>query len=374
MMSIKIVLQRPLRVECWRVVGQVAKAATRAELMPVLLRARETDGTDAGDLANHLLFEPRSRKSVAERMLRIAEVLKLVERRDRQFVLTAEGAEALANQEVFVPEDGVWTIWGSADPLLPGAILRVDPCKDEPNALDEVRGSKKAAAKDRSFATTPKWLRQSLGRPMAPCAAGRPLIRIDHLEERGERLADKAALRVAWDVTAGALALEGNLAGGKVDAALVAPDRSPAWVWQHLLEQEALWPRWDSGRQALRLKFHETEDTERAPMLRDVRFLQPVLPELGSFDPLVVGRVPLLADTAADAQAWAEWRLANNVQTYATSALFTEWCAQARRPFEEEFNPTLATRAAMAHAAWRDRGERPAPSVWHLIAAEDWGM
>ena len=64
-MSRRIILERSVSVRCWRVAGQIAKAGERAELMPALLRASENDGTDARDLAEHLLFEPRSRPSVS---------------------------------------------------------------------------------------------------------------------------------------------------------------------------------------------------------------------------------------------------------------------------------------------------------------------
>ena len=66
-------VRRKIEVRSWRVIGQVVKAAKRAELMPVLLRARERGATDAGDVAGHLLFESGSRRVVAQRLLHIAE-------------------------------------------------------------------------------------------------------------------------------------------------------------------------------------------------------------------------------------------------------------------------------------------------------------
>lgn len=89
-MNRSITLERSVIVKCWRVVGQVAKAEKRTELIPVLLRARKTGGTNARDLAEHLFFESQSRRVVAERLLNIAHAYGLVEKeeRDRVFTLT----------------------------------------------------------------------------------------------------------------------------------------------------------------------------------------------------------------------------------------------------------------------------------------------
>ena len=56
-----VILTRPVTVQGWRVIGQVAKAEKREELTPILERARESDGTNASDLAHHLFFLTRAR-------------------------------------------------------------------------------------------------------------------------------------------------------------------------------------------------------------------------------------------------------------------------------------------------------------------------
>ncbi|MEO0603486.1 MAG: hypothetical protein AAF211_18755, partial [Myxococcota bacterium] len=144
----RIYLRRTVAVRCWRVVGRIAKTTKRAELRPVLLRAQEQGETDAGDIAGHLLFESRSRRVVAERLLRIAEVYGLLERNDRRYRLTDQGQEAIATAQVFVPEHGTWTVWASNDPLLATPILRVDPWS-EPTAYDEVWGNERDKARER---------------------------------------------------------------------------------------------------------------------------------------------------------------------------------------------------------------------------------
>ena len=169
-MNNNIILERSVPVRCWHVLGKVAKTRKRPELMPVLLRARETGGTDARDLAEHLLFEPRSRRVVAERLLHITHTYGLVKKKEHEpgawsirgskdpfpltflpfpsalgrspspyegihgkeerngvFALTEAGETAIDTGEVLVPEYGTWSILESEDPLLPFRILRIDP-------------------------------------------------------------------------------------------------------------------------------------------------------------------------------------------------------------------------------------------------------
>ena len=118
-MNSNIILERSVTVRCWHVLGKVARARERPELMPVLLRARETGGTDARDLAEHLLFEPRSRRAVGERLLHIAHSYGLVKKKE--------------------PEQGASSIRASGVPLLSFSIPRIDPWK-EPSPHEEIRG------------------------------------------------------------------------------------------------------------------------------------------------------------------------------------------------------------------------------------------
>ena len=57
-----IVLKRSVDVQCWHVQGDVGFPARREELMAVLLRVQENPLTDAGDIAEHLLFERLARR------------------------------------------------------------------------------------------------------------------------------------------------------------------------------------------------------------------------------------------------------------------------------------------------------------------------
>ena len=377
-MSRRIIMERSVSVRCWRVVGQIAKAGKRTELMAVLLRASETDGTDAGDLAEHLLFEPRSRRVVAERLLHIGVAYGLLEEKSRRvFVPTEAGQQAVHTGEVFVPEDGAWTLWASDDPLLLSPVLRIEPW-NEPSAYDEVAGNKRENTRERRPEALPEWLREVIGTPVTPTAGNAAAVRIDHLEEQAEPVEVDGWLRLRWNAGDGRLQLTGTLERRQegrrwMSIELAPPPVEPERIWRMLLENEGLREQWDEERQVLRVCFDETGDTEREAMSRDLRFESPYLPGYDTFEPLTVPEVPIAAESEADAQSWAKWRLRARIRDYATSKRYAAWCAEAAGPFDR-YEIELPTRAHLARQFWMQQTDRPEPRAWRLVAAEDWSL
>lgn len=372
-MNRSVILERSVIVRCWRVVGQVAKAEKRTELIPVLLRARETGGTNARDLAEHLLFESQSRRVVAERLLNIAHAYRLVEKekRDRVFTLTEAGETAIDTNEVLVPDLGAWTIWASEDPLLPSPILRVDAW-NEPSAFDEIKGKKQESAKERSHEGLPAWLRKVVKRPITP-AAGATAVCIDHLEDKAEAIETNGTLRLSWNVGDGRLQLTGTLEGKKVATELESPPISQDQIWLTFLKEEALLKWWDVDRQQLRVTFDDTDDTEREAMSRDLGFESPEIPDCGEFEPVTVREVPITPATETDVQSWAKWRLRTRIQDYATAGRYAAWCAEAADPFDQ-YEIELPTRTELFDEVCNRTTNRPDPKFWHLVAAEDWRL
>ena len=366
----KICLKRSLDVRCWRVIGQVAQASKRPDLIPILMRVDELMWSDADDIASHLFFERQSRKVVAERMLRIASHIGLLEERGGYYTLTEQGSQAITSDQVFVPEYGSWTIWAVNDPLLGPRVLRVEVW-EEPVAFNEVLGPDRDAR--RTFEHLPQWLNELQGFVQRPCAGAGGELRLDGLEDRGEAVTPHAKLTVVWDVSAGRLRVEGALAGCAVNAELEPPERSHTEVWQELLEGEGLWESWDGSREALCVGFDDTTDAEREPMLRRLRIEQPRVRELGCFDAVEIEGVGLAARSRADAQRWARWRLDSRISDYATTARFGEWRRAACEPFEG-FQVVLPDRSELVQEAWEARGARPSPRAWHLAAAQDWRL
>ncbi|MBU3695591.1 hypothetical protein [Dechloromonas sp.] len=371
----QIFLCRKIEVKCWRVVGDVATAKRRPELLTVLQRANELkNGTDAADAAAHLLFESVSRRAVAQRLINIAKLYGLLEEREKRYFLTELGADALKVKQVFIPEHGTWTVWASKDPLLEQPILRVEPWR-EPTAYDEVRGKEKQAVEKRTFESLPNWLLEYEGVATAPPASGGggQLI-LQGLERKAESVADtNASLMVEWDVSGETLSVKGRVAGTEVDSTFSAEKDVLESVWIELLHREGMNDRWDADAAALRLKFHEVDLSERESMRRDMGFSSPSFGSLGVFDPMVVHDVPLQALTDADAQDWAVWRLEQRVRDYATMSRYSSWVDEAAMPFSE-FVIDLPDRDSLAEKLWQARQGRPSSVHWNLLAAKDWGL
>ena len=367
-----IVLQRKVDVQCWRVLGRISKAQQRTELLVLLQRASERGATNDSDVAAHLLFESQSRRTVAQRWLRIAEAYGLLEVRKSDYVLTEAGQRALASQHVFVPEQGTWTVWAANDPLLPDAVLRVDPWR-EPSAYDELAGEERQVAEERSFNSVPGWIRDCCGREMLAAASEGVPIRIDELQKQGERIEAEASLEISWDVDSGLVQLRGDVRGVQVDLSIPSPQLSAKQVWAHLLVAKRIAPLWDPEREALQVAFNMTKDRQRKTMQVDLPFERPDLPDLGSFEALVVPAVPLCAANQTEAEQWARWRLESGVSDYATAERFASWQSNAVVPFQE-WTIRLPERQQLAVQVWSQRGEVPSPTAWHLMAAEDWRL
>lgn len=361
-----IELSRTIKVQCWRVVGQVAKAEKRDDLIPVLLRARELGSTNTKDLDQHLLGG--SRRVVAQRLLYICELYGLLEQADREYSLTESGETALKSKQVFVPEQGTWTVWASNDPLLLSPILRIDPWS-EPTAYDELRGGKDT----REFEKLPRWLLGTTGEIVVPVGSRGGPIRIDQLEPKGEVVEPLAKLTGNWAVSSSRLRLTGSINEVVVDSAISAPELNPDEVWQQLLESEELWPYWDAELCALQVRFEHTTPTERESFLRAQVFSSPAIAGLGEFNEAIVEGVRLRPGHASDAQTWAEWRLGSRINDYATAERMEAWVNDAQEHLLE-FHPSLPRRHDLAAKTWAPGTDRPTPKTWYLVAAEDWSL
>ena len=370
-MTGKLVLTRQIDASGWLVIGFVAKACKRRELEPVLLRARETGGTTAGDVAKHLFFA-ESRTVVANRLLRIADMLGLLEEHERGvFVLTPNGETAIEKGEVFVPEHGAWAVWVSEDPLLASPVLRIDPWDKDEDAFAE---SQKGRKDKRCFEKLPNLLVEIEDKEVVPPAAGDGIaVRIDELEKLAEEVDADASLHLEWNVQENRLGLRGKWGDEKVDSRLEPPQAPSDEVWEALLESEGLSEDWDRQRRALRVDFWTTNETERENMFRELEFEKPSVSEYGQFDTLKVPGVAITAASRDDALEWSNWRLRQRVRDFAASERYAEWLEEASEPFAE-YSLDPPARAALAKLEWDPTNGRPTSRAWYLIAAEDWGL
>lgn len=360
----EVLLERGLSVWAGNVVAQIAQAEKRAELHAIALRAKEMSGTDEGDIANHLLRgDDPTKRRMARNLLHICVQHGLMEENHGRYTLTEDGEQVAATEQVFVPAQGTWTIWASDDQLLGAPVVEVKPFV-EPSAYDEVLGKDKD--REPPGSAVPPWLGQACKRTFKT-AASSVATRLDELAQKAEAIEPDASLRLKWNIGKGELRLVGKLGERDVDAELVAPERSPEELWRELLEGAGLWDHWDDGRKALLVSFDDTLEAERLTMTRSVKIV-PRIPDYGVFDRLTL-ELPINAATPDDAQEWAEWRLVNGIDDYATEARYDEWSRKAAVPFGH-YDLDLPKRAELAR---KHPGTGDVPN-WHLVAAEDWRL
>ena len=272
-----------------------------------------------------------------------------------------------------MPEHGAWTVWVSEDPLLPSPVLRIEAWDDEPDAFTENR-KRRDEEEERPFGPVPDILREVQETEIMPPASGDgAAVRIDDLEEQAEAVDSDEFLNLTWNVQERRLRVQGELDAKKVDSELDASEDIPCDIWDDLLDGEGLLNDWDRQREALRVSFGETTESERESMSRDLEFRTPSVSRFGEFEPLVVGGIAIAARSRDDAREWAAWRLSARIRDFATSVRYDEWGEEAAAPFAKH-RPELPARAELAVSEWESAAGRPAPRAWFLIAAEDWGL
>lgn len=368
-----IVLTREVTIYCWHVLGEVARATRRPELLPVLQRAGMKETVDAQDIAVHLLLEG-SRHAAAARLLEIACGLGLLESTSspggsrfarKAYGLTDLGHEALQRKEVFVPEYGSWRLWASNDPLLDCPILLIE-LNNEPRAKQEVRSDAPPAVEK-----IPSWLQKALGKTITP-HGNNVALRIDHLEKNLQPQSVQATLRAAWNVDTARLDLQGKLGDKLFDAPCMPPELAAHLAWRSVLESSGLLDDWDDETRTLKQSFATSSPAERNSLRADLQLSAPQLQRFGRFDDVRVSQVALRPASHEDARLWAQWRLVERINSYASSPQFAAWSEDAYAPFHN-FDLSMPKRKDLAEHTWQQR-ETSRATTWHLVAAEDWGL
>lgn len=374
-MKHELILSRSVEVETWRIQGSVAGARACEYIMPVLQCLAEFNKCTARDLAQHLLFDDKGRVVVAERLLEITRLYGLTESENGQYMLSDDGYEALNKKEVFIPNDGCWELSVSNDSLLPHIIINIEAF-NEPNAKSELIGEddkSKLDARRQKMMSLPEWVKASIGIETILHAGGKK--RIDIIEDKAEKIAPKTSLTIEWNVSKGKVRL---LNKNEVLNQFDGPELSQNDVWEILLRNEDLFDGWDGMQNNLAISFGKVDDQARKRMIDDFEFNSPYIEygelKYGIFKNCVVEGVALRAATEGDAKEWANWRLNESINSFATTKKYKAWTRKAWKPFEY-FDIALPKRDVYAQERWNmainiDNKTKD----WYMIAAADWAL
>ena len=368
-MKNEMILYRSIEIETWGVQGSIAKAQERKDMMLVLLYLEEFSGGTAKDLAKHLLFDDKGRFVVAERLLEISKLYKLVDFENGRYMLTEDGKEALSKKEVFIPNDGCWELSVSNDPLLPHKFISVDAFK-EPNAKDEIFDKAKLEDRIKNMKPLPRWIKDNPGLEVIPHAGGKR-IRIDSIENKAEELLSKLSITLEWNISKGSIRLKNEK---QILNQFDSPKLSQNDVWEILLAKNNWLDDWDSLDNNLAISFEEADEDERKHMVADFEFNSPTISEYGEFKDVIVRGIELRAATKNDAVLWADWRLSESINNFATSKNYQAWVSEALVPFKK-FEITLPARDAYAQDLWdKSINTTNKTKAWNMIAATDWAL
>lgn len=364
-------MKRPLRVHAMRVLLTIGFQEDRPELRALATLAAQRGGRlDVAMVQQALL--PTLPKVVARRFLEGAKCCGLFESVERdRFVLTELGVRA-QTEHVFVPQEGLWTIWVTDDPLVPPErrVLRLDACV-RPRGEREEKPSKIAAGVIDAL------------RPEALAAWARGLGRFrvtldqEHTPAECVTIQTRSRVTLTLRVSTGGeveLALDGVIEGDDLEH---DEARSSSTRFHHpTLGADEVWRTalganvgaWEHGR--LATAFDELDDDARRSFRRSMRISSWRHSVLGTFGPFDVAAVPLCARAQSDADAWARWLLERRIDAYATADAWVRWTESVRAELPE-FPVRVPTQRELAKSLHRG-GRAPDPVVyWHLVAPLD---
>lgn len=369
-----LILRRSIDIETWRVSGTLLKAQTRPDITMVLQYVKDNNSNaNAKDLAEELLFEEKARLNVAERLLRQAELLGLIEKseqyRHTTYILTEQGEIALSNEKVFIPEEGTWEISFGRDVLLPHMLIDFKPF-NEPDAFQESKQKDKLAERSKNIKPISPWIREqpSYQQDMLPFMNAKQSIRIGEIHKKGEEVQTKHQLVLEWNVSKQSIRL---LNGKEIIHQYEYRDLSQEKVWQYLLENYDWQDDWDWSRNSMAIGFNETDDQDRQQMKTNFTFDEPTIANLGTFDDFTAQDVAIHAISQEDAYQWAMWRLENSISDFADMQNYPQWQERAKAPFSE-YAFRLPERNEFAENIWKKQLHNR--KAWYLIAAYDWNI
>ncbi len=364
MMKNEFILERKPPMEKWLVLATIAEEQQREELIPILKYVQENSGKPdlAKSMAGHLFFEQEARLVVAERLLDICGYFGFTAKINNRYSLTRIGFPILKSGSCPVPKYGPWKITISTDPLLPHPVLDFDGSHEEPTGFNEVRGKNRSK---RNFTYIPEWFKKwcdsvSKEEYFITIHQGSKFI-MHEVEDRGESLPCEVNEYLSWNVDKSCVSMRGK--DVEIERKIQVSQ-----VWNELLVQRNLIELWDGD--SIASKFAEVKTEARKLMQDDFTFEAPIIEEYGTFSTFVAEGVNIRAASREDAHEWAEWRLCENVSSFACSDLYESWRASAAEPFSK-FDISLPKRDQLAHKMWQ---EGKSKKSWHLIAASDWNL
>jgi hypothetical protein len=374
----KLVLERTLEIQRYRVIAEVARAQKRGELQAVLLLAQERGHVSAKMVADDLLGGRP--ETVGKRLIQICVTHKLLKEEEsrgkKNYILTETGQTALEEEKIFIPERGTWEIWVTNDPLWASALIQIDVF-NEPPALKETRRDKKTELEDRceNMQSLPNWLFEKLqGLIITPLADRNADYRFEELEKKGEVVTPDANITATLTIPQvgelSDLRFTGKVLNKECDYQEAHPMTFES-AWHQMLEQQGWLTRWriqqQTQQEVLDVSYQDLSEQERANFLKNYPIQTPYLTDLDRFDNTIIDNVPIAPATQQDANHWAHWLLERDTNRYVLKGDFETMQNKVAKSFPDY----EITFPEQSHFAQPLRRTNPR-AYWYLQAPLDW--
>jgi hypothetical protein len=375
----KLVLERTLEIQRYRIIAEVARAQKRDELQAVLLLAQERGYVSAKMVADELLGGRP--ETVGKRLIQICVTHKLLKEEESRgkYILTETGQTALEEEKIFIPERGTWEIWVTNDPLWATALVQMEVFK-EPLARNEIKNQEKLKERKNNMQSLPKWLFEKLqGQSITPLANRNADYRFDELEKKGEVVTPDANITATLTIPqfgdTSDLRFTGKVVNKECDYQEAHPMTFES-AWHQMLEQQGWLTRWriqqKTQQEVLDVSYQDLSEQERANFLKNYPIQTPYLTDLDEtdldeFDDSIIDNVPIAPATQQDAKHWADWLLERDTNRYVLKGDFETMQNKVAKSFPDY----EITFPEQSHFAQPLRRTNPR-AYWYLQAPLDW--
>ncbi len=269
----------------------------------------------------------------------------------KEYILTETGKAAIRDRTIFIPEQDVFILHGTDDPLFSEPILA---CKKDNGSSSHPNTKNKGIRKDKS-SRNGLWLKALKERveqepqiihPAAEKNGAVQIIKIDDGEER-EEPHFSVSVQLTIEADQGAIltiypeekskkkfgSMKGHIVGHEFTLSFID-------VLKNLFSDRSVDIIEIGDGCALRVSFDEIAKDKAALNNHKKNFdiKQPEIKGFGTFNDVTVRALPVIPRTLDDAEQWAAWTLRESIRYYINEARYMELRERAAKMWEPVYS------------------------------------
>ena len=316
-------LNRKLNLEKYYIVGEIGFKETREEIISYLLVAKQYNNyMSAENIGRDLLND--NNPAIGKRIINLCQYLGLI---NEDQYLTTTGLEAIDNKAVLIPEEGVYEIIITTDPLYPETLidLKRSENKDFYAELKEIKNQyneKKKESNDSKIKSlnlkkeVPFYVKRLVGKIIN---LQDKQIKIYNIQPYCQEIrpSNKEELFLTLSLSEYKdyeLIFSGLIKNTKI----LNLNKNFNNLFKELLNSEA--KNWivRNNQYKFHVKYENLSEKELNTFYKDLWLKEPSLENYGSFRSTNIENIPITPQTDQDAQKWVEFLVWNDITDYIT--------------------------------------------------------